>query len=274
MWEDSQSQLAGFAGVQSMGQRRWARDELLVTFSLYCRTPFGRLHRLNPDVLRLAHSLRRTPDAVAMKLCNFAGLDPAQQARNIRGLANASAADRAIFDEFNSDWEGLAYESELAVERIGMPSSQAPVDNADPSTGYVGVTEAERSVRVRTAQAFFRRTVMVSYSFTCAVCEITVPCLLQASHIIPWSMDESRRADPRNGIALCALHDRMFDRGLMTFDEQLHVLLSGQLRTDDPCRMHIVAINEIEGAALHLPHRFLPDTEALRFHRYHIFLPG
>lgn len=50
----------------------WTRDELLIAFNLYCRTPFGRLHRGNPDIIAMAELLGRTPSSVSMKLCNFA----------------------------------------------------------------------------------------------------------------------------------------------------------------------------------------------------------
>ena len=72
----------------------WSRDELLLAFRLYCRTPFGRLHYRNPEIVELAKLIGRTAGSAAMKACNFASLDPAQQARGIRGLKGASQADR------------------------------------------------------------------------------------------------------------------------------------------------------------------------------------
>jgi len=54
---------------------RWTREQLIATLDLYCRTPFGRLHRINPDVVTLAEAIGRTPSAVAMKLVNFASFD-------------------------------------------------------------------------------------------------------------------------------------------------------------------------------------------------------
>ena len=87
---------------------RWTRDQLIAALDLYCRTPFGRLHRGNPDVVTLAKAIRRTPSAVAMKLVNFASFDPVQQKRGIRGLSNAAQADREIWEEFQGDWAELA----------------------------------------------------------------------------------------------------------------------------------------------------------------------
>lgn len=103
-----------------MAQNNWTRDQLLVAFNLYCRIPFGRMHSRNPEIIELAGLMGRTPSAVAMKLCNFASLDPAEQARAIHGLKGASKLDRAIWDEFHSDWELLAYESEQAKERLAQ----------------------------------------------------------------------------------------------------------------------------------------------------------
>ncbi len=47
--------------------------------------------------------------------------------------------------------------------------------------------------------------------------------LLVASHIIPWSRNEEHRLDPLNGIALNSLHDKAFDAGLITFDENFRL---------------------------------------------------
>ena len=77
-----------------MKHQGWTRDELLLAFNLYCRTPFGRLHRNNRDIIELASIIRRTPSAVAMKLVNFASLDPVHQRRNVHGLHNVSRSDR------------------------------------------------------------------------------------------------------------------------------------------------------------------------------------
>jgi len=64
---------------------QWQEDELLLTLHLYCRTPFGKLHQGNPDIIQLANIIGRTPSAVAMKACNFASLDPALSQKGLSG---------------------------------------------------------------------------------------------------------------------------------------------------------------------------------------------
>jgi hypothetical protein len=253
-------------------RKSWSRDELLVAFNLYCRTPFGRLHRGNSDIITLAKKLNRTPSSVSMKLCNLASLDPVHEARGAAGLRNASAADRAVFVEFEADWESLAAESEGALQRLRIrPSVPETEESIAELVGRIGDTEIVRNVRTRRVQSLFRATVLAGYDFACAISGINVPALLQASHIIPWSRDAGRRVDPRNGIALSALHDRAFDRGLITFDENLRVVVSGRLRVGRPSEIHRTALLAIEGKKLRLPTRYAPDPDALAWHRAHIF---
>jgi predicted restriction endonuclease len=120
-------------------------------------------------------------------------------------------------------------------------------------------------------QAFFRDAVLISYENRCALSEIAVPDLLNASHIIPWKVDVERRADPRNGIALNVLYDRTFDRGLITFDTSLRVVVSRRLRNADASPLHRHVLLDLDGRKLRLPKRFAPDPEALAYHREHVF---
>jgi hypothetical protein len=172
-----------------------------------------------------------------MKLCNFASLDPAHRARGVSGLGNVAAGDREVFEAFAADWEGLALESEAALERLGVAVGDVE-DEVGAERGDIE-TEAVRPVKVRRVQALFRATVMASYDYTCAISGIAIPALLQASHIVPWSRDAGRRLDPRNGIALSALHDRAFDRGLITLDEELRVVVAGAVRVVSGARCQV-----------------------------------
>jgi putative restriction endonuclease len=108
-----------------MMRRNWQRHELLLAINLYCKLPFGQYHGRNQHVMRLAAVIDRTPNAVAMKLSNFASLDPYHQQRGICGLTNIGKADRKIWDEFHQDWTALAIESELVY--LEVTSDDAPV---------------------------------------------------------------------------------------------------------------------------------------------------
>lgn len=247
----------------------WRRDEQIAVLDLYCRTPFGRLHRGNPDVIALAKAIGRTPNAVAMKLVNFGSLDPVQRARGVRGLGNVSRDDVAIWKEFENDWESLALGGAEVRSRL-LKQQDVP----SPDVAGVPVqsqTEAMRQAKVRLVQGFFRDTVLASYDSSCAFCGLCLLELLNASHIIPWKDDAGRRADPRNGIALCALHDRAFDRGLMTVKVDLTIQVSSRARIRRVVPLHQVGLLDLAGKSIRPPSRFAPDEKALLFHNEHIF---
>ena len=249
-------------------REKWTREQLLIAFNLYCKIPFGRIYKSNPVIMELANKIGRTPSAVAMKMVNFASLDPMHQLRNVKGLQHASKEDKRIWEEFHENWEGLASQSQRAIQQLSKATEREGVfELSEPM-----VTEIERSVKVRLVQRFFRDTVLASYNFNCALCKMSLPVMLNASHIIPWSIDKQRRADPRNGMCLCVLHDRAFDRGLITICEDMKIAVSREVKTPHASKLHRIGLIEIEGEKINLPDRFGPDPAALAYHREKIFL--
>lgn len=255
-----------------MTQRRsganWTWEETLIAFRLYCRTAFGKLHQHNPEIISLAAKLGRTPSSVGMKACNFASLDPVQQARGIKGLANRSRLEEEIWRRFSDDSEAIAAEAEQAYE--GLSSNQAGVEVTELQRP-AGPTDELRTVRVRRVQSFFRDAVLTSYGYRCALTGLAIPALLNASHIVPWSVSTARRADPRNGICLNVLHDRAFDRGLITFDPSLRMVLSPGIDLRIGHGTLVEALAGCVGRPLVRPERFAPDEAAMAYHRDHIF---
>jgi hypothetical protein len=248
----------------------WRRDQLLLALRLYMRLPFGKLHKGNPEIIRLANQIGRTSNALTMKACNFASLDPALQARGIRGLKNLSDADRAIWNEFSNNPEALAADAEEAASRVDLADSERV------ETDYIlrlptGETDIERIVRARRVQSFFRAAVLTTYGSRCALSGISTGELLNASHIIPWRESIERRADPRNGICLNAIFDRAFDRGLFTFDDNFRVVISPRLGASTVGVQLACSLDQIAGRTLILPERFPPDPVAIQYHRTHVF---
>lgn len=242
----------------------WQEDELLLTLHLYCRLPFGKLHQSNPDVIQIAQVIGRTPSAVAMKACNFASLDPALTQN---GLHGASKADRALWDAFMANSTEVAEKAESLFELRVAQQVPAPVPAEKPVNFPTGATESLREVKVRRVQRFFRQTVLESYNNRCAISGLAIPELLVASHIIPWAEDESRRADPTNGIALNALYDKAFDRHLISFDEDFRLVLSERIKVQAKDEVVQEYFLKVEGRALEPPYRFLLDIKAMEDHR-------
>lgn len=254
-----------------MSNKRWSKDQLKLAFNLYCQLPFGKMHRGNSEVIELANNIGRTPSAVAMKLVNFASLDPAITNSGRNGLGNASALDREVWDEFHADWEHLAMECASVNEQIkDRPLDDQTTEEALDLNNFVGVTRLKLT-ELRIKQSFFRRAVLASYRGRCCISGLSEPRLLIASHIIPWSKDKANRLNPSNGLCLSALHDKAFDCGLITLDTNLRVVVSKELKQQNDAFAH-ATLQRIAGKSIELPERFHPSPEFLEWHRSEIFV--
>lgn len=252
-----------------MARQDWTPEQVKLAFHLYCQLPFGRLHHSNPEIIVLANLIGRTPSAVAMKLVNIASLDPVIIASGRKGLSSASKLDRAIWDEFHADWEGLVLEANRIREALGdtTPTTDPHIDDQLPD--YTGQTRTQ-VVQQRIGQTFFRRTVLSSYHSRCCITGLAEPRLLLASHIVPWGKDQANRLNPHNGLCLSALYDRAFDQGLITLDEDWRVVLSATLKKPEPpLQKHF---QSVEGQKIELPERFSPDPVLMQHHRERVFL--
>ena len=255
----------------------WERDELVLALYLYCQIPFAQTKATNPEVMRLARLLGRTPSSVARKLGNFGAFDPLLAQKGITGLVHYSKADKAVWNEFYNRWDLLIEESRrLLASKEAEPAPEISTDQENsiellPILSLpTGPTDQPRVVITRLYQSFFRRAVLSSYQNRCCVCDLDLPSLLVASHIIPWSENYDTRTNPENGLCLCTLHDKAFDRGLIGVKPDHQIVVSSSLARS---RSQFVALTllSFEGKAITLPSRFAPQSEYLQWHITNIF---
>lgn len=252
-----------------MAHRPWTREETLVALNVYCRLPFGRLHARNNEIIAVATALGRSPSSLAMKCCNLAAFDPVQQLRGIAGLRKASKLDEQVWNEFTADPESISFEAEQALSSV----TEQEMHLAD-TVEWEDVHGLDRAAitKVRVNQHFFRAMILASYRTQCAVCELPFPSLLVASHIIPWSMDKSQRMNPCNGLCLCTLHDKAFDRGMLRIDPDLSIDLHDEVIAVG----NLSAVNDsfikYRGRSISLPDRWHPD-EAFLMQRTSMYAP-
>lgn len=81
--------------------------------------------------------------------------------------------------------------------------------------------DSQVSARNPKIQRIFRRELLEEFECKCAICDVNIEALLVASHIIPYSKCEEvkQMIDSKNGLLLCSLHDALFDKGYISFDE-------------------------------------------------------
>lgn len=253
-----------------MAKNNWTREEHIAAFNLYCKIPFTKINANFAPVKELARIIGRSDGSVAMKLANFARLDPALQARNVSGLSQGAKGEEDVWNEFNGNWEGLAWKSEqILADYKGESIEKSAEINTDkiPSEDK----EREAMVKIRVNQSFFRKTILASYNSNCCITGISVPEILIASHIIPWSQNEEYRVNPSNGLCLNALHDKAFDKGLLTITPDFTIKLSEHLliMKNNWSREFFLPF---ENQKIKLPQKFYPNTEFLEYHNKKIFI--
>ena len=259
-------------------RKRWSEEETVLALYLYFQLPFGKLHSGNPEIQQLAAAIGRSNSSVAMKLCNFASLDPKITESGRKGLAGASQLDRTTYAEFGQDWTGLVARAENMWTTQVEHGELALVSNRlreKPSEfrfePYQGASTTQALVNQRVGQDFFRRAVLANYEEVCCITGIADPRLLTASHIKPWGKDTENRHNPANGLLLSATLDRAFDRGLITVDHNRRIWVSRHLR-ESQSRETRDYFQQFEQASLRPAIRFDPDPAFLDWHNSHCFI--
>jgi putative restriction endonuclease len=171
-----------------MPRVNWTREETIITLNLYCKIPFNRVSSNHPEIIRISQIIKRSPNAIKMKIGNFGRFDPELRKRGIVALSNGSKLDQIIWDEFNNNWDDLAYESEVLIAKLSNKSLEeiTGIEIFDIPEGK----ERESIVKQRVNQNFFRSTILSCYSSRCCITCLSIPNFLVASHIIPWSKDK------------------------------------------------------------------------------------
>lgn len=254
------------------GQKLWTREELILAVNLYCKIPFGKLHRGNPDVINLADIIGRTPNSVAYKLVNFASLDPTLKSRGIKGASNVSRLDKQVWDEFFNNLEELSYLSEVMQANFNKSGVDKVVNTPEIDFLIEGKTR-DQLIKARIQQSFFRSTVLASYNFTCCITGIQNPAFLIAGHIKPWSVDSKNRLNPSNGISINALHDKAFECGLLTITTDYKIQISSKMFAEKNKPNIEDFFLKYHQKEMILPARFLPDTAFLEYHNNYRFIP-
>jgi predicted restriction endonuclease len=247
--------------------QRWTKEQLKLAFYLYCQIPFGKLHSKNPIIIKMASFLGRTSNALAMKLVNFASLDPSIKSTGRKGLGNASRSDREIWDLFHNNWTKLAEECESLMQgNINIFSLEENHEN-----NFFGETH-DTIVKARIGQNFFRKSVLASYENICCMSGVSIPELLIASHIIPWAKAKDNRLNPSNGLCLSAIHDRAFDKGFLTVLPDYSIKVSNKLSAYNCNSKQTKLLIQLNGKSIKLPGKFLPEKKFLVWHNNNIFI--
>ncbi|MFR1482875.1 HNH endonuclease [Phascolarctobacterium faecium] len=104
----------------------------------------------------------------------------------------------------------------------------------------IDYTEKETIIKARIGQGVYRKNILEKYNNQCLVTGIDNIKLLVASHIKPWAIcNNNERIDVNNGLLLSANMDRLFDCGLITFNNIGKMFISSFVGKENEKRLQI-----------------------------------
>lgn len=119
----------------------------------------------------------------------------------------------------------------------------------------------------------FRECVLVAYEYQCAVCGFNVklgiqPIALEAAHI-QWHQAKGPDTE-ENGIALCSLHHKLFDRGVFSLDSEDRIVVSDKANGTCGVKEWLLRYH---GKTMNQPtsRRYRPATEFKNWHIREVF---
>ncbi|WP_420147406.1 HNH endonuclease [Spirosoma sp.] len=244
----------------------WTREELILAFNLYLKLPFGKMHKGNDGVRKLAAILgRRTPDSVAMRLTNFASVDPYHQQRGVKGMSGGYNQVKPVWDEFINNQEELIFES----ERILAGYQHTTIEDVYPELVFdlkdLKGEVKERLVKTRVNQSVFRQMILKTYESRCAISGINISELLVAGHIVPWAENEQERLNPENGLCLSNLYDRAYEKGLICIDTDYKLLISKRLKGETSKDFYQRFFGDFEQKPIRVARTYQPRKDFLEY---------
>ena len=148
------------------------------------------------------------------------------------GSSNVWYAD----DEKSKAIKSLAIEYINSIRNSHADSFEKEEKKIDEILKDESLKETEREVlaKARIGQGIFRER-LIQRDGCCRICGIRNKELLRASHIKPWKKckNSKEKLNEENGLLLCAIHDALFDRGLICFDNEGKIIISDSLSEGD-----------------------------------------
>jgi 5-methylcytosine-specific restriction protein A len=124
-------------------------------------------------------------------------------------------------------------------------------DEEEPTYGnilYPNLTERKGLVTSRVGQGAYRKRIIHRWEYQCAVTKFNKLDVLIASHIVPWAeATHEERLDVHNGILLSPTYDALFDKHLISFENNGKIMLSERIDVDAYKKIGVTGSEKING---------------------------
>lgn len=125
--------------------------------------------------------------------------------------------------------------SEIGGEsRFNFTQSSGTKNHLSARLKKPSITERSGNVVQRVGQEYHRQEMIKRWKGKCPVTGCSILAILKSSHIVPWSeSNNEERLDVNNGILLSPDVDALFDRYLISFEDDGGMILSKKVAEKD-----------------------------------------
>lgn len=137
-------------------------------------------------------------------------------------MAHGSKLDGEIFADLLKDLTNSFSQAQIISAKLQNKDISYVIDLKDIDEILPGKYH-EQMMKARVGQYFFRMTVLKLYNYRCCITGLMWSDLLIASYIKPWKVSDEPTEKTN-------LHDKAFDRGLITLNMNYRIIICGRLR--------------------------------------------
>lgn len=161
-----------------------------------------------------------------------------------------------------------AYLSQCDDELLALILDNEVTHNPTLIQDTIHTSEILHQVRQRIGQSGFSKAVKKNYHYKCCFpdCKIKDPKFLIGSHIARWVDNPEKRGNTSNGLCFCPLHDKAFEVGYFSLDDEFCIILSRNLEVQTS-ELFLEYIKPYEHRKINqapIP----PDRDSLKEHRF------
>ena len=197
------------------------------------------------------------------------GLTPSGDAHitDLRNYNVTGGFNETISEQLQNDSELVFEVIHILLEKHFPPSIHEDILQA------VDIELSLQAFDTRTRTSNFRINVLRAYEYKCAICGFdvklgTAPIALEASHI-KWKSHGGPNEEV-NGLALCVMHHKLFDRGAFTLSKRLKILVSDDAQGTKGFQEWLM---DFHGEKINFPQRrsYYPEMEFIGWHVNEVF---
>lgn len=205
------------------------------------------------------------------------------QLQTIDGIKTTTSGDvsksellkRNVLGGFKQEIYDLIYNNPKLLHQIAQDilEKNFPTSIHEDILSAIGLEYEVENIERSKRDPNFRKLILISYEYQCSVCNFSVRLgntllALEAAHI-KWHQAAGPDIET-NGLALCSIHHKLFDRGAFTLSDSLIIEVSEQVNGINGCQEWLIAFHGKPIRKAQNPNN-RPDTSFLAWHRKEVF---